>query len=95
LTGPEYRGPDMLGWDEPTFQLKLVDRRGLPERRRDGKRRPPYGLSASRGPWFSIPGRAFEFIIEQASSHGLKVVRKTESAGRVPGTYVEVVITPE
>jgi hypothetical protein len=83
--------PRVFVWDEAKLELGLIDRRGLPAIRQDGKPRHTFAFQAGgRGPWIPIPQQAFEALLHSSEIHGLQVSRRTERAPRGTGTFEEI-----
>jgi hypothetical protein len=80
-------------WSDSDLRMGLIDRRGLPAVRPDGRPRHPFALQVGgKGPWIPVPEKAFDAILAQSKSHGLKVSRRTETAPGTPGTFEEISI---
>jgi hypothetical protein len=93
LGSESARYPRILPWNDPNLKLGLIDRRGLPAVRPDGRPRQRFAFQASgSGPWIPIPEEAFDSILRYSEAHGLQVSRRTQRATRTPGTFEEISI---
>ena len=87
LRADTSRGSVTLRWSDPDLNLRLIDRRGLPGTRLDGKSRNKFAFAVESGPRIPIPQQAFEAILGQAESRNLKITRRTLRGQGIPGTY--------
>jgi len=85
--------PRVFLWSDPALKLSLIDRRGLPAVRPDGRPRHRFALQAGgKGPWTPIPEGAFNALLEETEAHKLQVTRHKESVRGTPGTFEEILI---
>jgi hypothetical protein len=85
--------PRVIRWTDSNLKLGLIDRRGLPSIRPDGRPRHPFAFQAGgNGPWVPIPREAYEAIRQQAVAHSLLLTSRTESLPGTRGTFEEISI---
>lgn len=93
LRAPSGAPNKVYAWADPALVLGLIDRRGLPAIRPDGRPRHKFAIQAGgRGPWTPIPDDAFEAILSRSQRFHLRISRRTERAPGTPGTFEEITI---